>query len=67
MKNTLKGGMGGKQGFPPKKDKGKDEKRGGAPVEPPGVNGGSAPDRAFSVRQPTDKVPTALPAFSGAL
>lgn len=44
MKNTPKGGMGGKQEFPPKKDKGKEEKRGGAPVERPGVNGGGAPD-----------------------
>lgn len=45
MKNTPKGGMGGKQEFPPKKDKGKDERQGGAPVEPPGVDGGRAPDR----------------------
>lgn len=45
MKNTPKGGMGGKQEFPPKKDKGKEENRGGALVKPPGVNGGSAPDR----------------------
>ena len=50
MKNTPKGGMGGKQEFPPKKDQGKKEYRDGAPVEPPGVYGGSAPDRLRHIK-----------------